>query len=124
MSAVYVGRLYMIQLENEEPLEVRGCAIGVDADAGLVQADNARDLSRGRYWKRPKNRRSKRCVRLWYTRKREEFPEDFQWFHDLDDARAVVTLDKRKDAHEGQSVAFLEGRDVYECPQSGNFLCG
>jgi hypothetical protein len=122
--AVYVGILYQIQLEGAEPLEVKRCALGVHDVRGLVQADNRAALLRGEFWERPKGRRSKACARLWYERKRADYPGDRLWFHDMDNARAIVTLDNSKTDLDGQYQAWLVGPDVSECSQPGEFLCG
>ena len=124
MGAVYVGRLYQIQIEGRDPEEVEPCALGVDDDLGLVQADTRADLLAGRYWKRPKGARSRPCERLWYERRRKDYPGDRLWFHDMEKARVIIPLDKLKANLEGRSRALVTGPDVYECPQSGQFLCG
>jgi hypothetical protein len=36
----------------------------------------------------------------------------------------IMPLDKAKTDLEGKSRALVTGPDVYECPQTGQFLCG
>lgn len=129
--ATYVGKLYAIQLEGEDPIACAPAILGVDDDHGLVQALTRQELRAGEYMEPPARARGKKCVRLWYERRRKEYPDDRFWFHDLEDARAYFGsgLDKRAGIPdrkiEGSPVVIVRGPDVEKCPDSpGDFLCG
>lgn len=130
-GCTYVGTLYAVQLEGQEPQPVERVALGVDDELGLVQADNRRELAAGRYLSPTKGTRPKRCVRLWYERTRKDYPGDRYWYHDLADTSAffVSTLDNTQATDDrGLQVAplvVLEGPDVEICAGiPGDFLCG
>jgi hypothetical protein len=127
---VYVGTLYAIQLQGEEPEQVARCVIGVDDELGIVQASDRQALARGDFFKAPRGK-GKKCERLWYERRRTDYPRDRYWFHDLDDCRAYIggALDKGNDIADREIEAsaprvVLVGQDVEICPEPGDFLCG
>lgn len=130
-AAVYVGTLYAVQLEGQDPIPCDPVALGVDPDLGIVQADTRAELAAGEYMEPPPRARGKKCVRLWYERSRVDFPNERYWFHDLDDCRAytAATLDKQTRTadrgKEAQPLVILRGPDVEICDGTpGNFLCG
>ncbi len=129
--AIYVGKLYAIQLEGEEPVSCAEVILGVDDELGLVQAESRQELAAGEYMEPPPRARGRKCVRLWYERRRKEYPRDRFWFHDLDDARAyfVAGLDKNGQIPDrtikAAPVVIIRGPDVETCPDPpGDFLCG
>jgi hypothetical protein len=129
--AVYVGKLYAIQLEGQEPVSCAEVILGVDEELGLVQAESRQELAAGEYMDPPPRARGKKCIRLWYERSRKEYPRDRFWFHDLDDARAyfVAGLDKNRQIPDRTikvaPVVIIRGPDVETCPDPpGDFLCG
>lgn len=129
-TITYVGVLYAFQCEDSEPERCERSIIGVDSEFGLVQADTRGELMRGQYLKPPKNARGRRCIRLWYERRRVDFPRDRFWFHDLDDARVYVAgVDNRTNNPDRDDQAVpavvIQGADVETCPDPpGDFLCG
>ncbi len=127
---VYVGTLYAIQLEGEDPEQVPRCVIGVDEEMGIVQASSRAAPGRGEYYKAPRGKGIK-CTRLWYERSRVDYPDDRFWFHDLDDCRAYMGggLDNGNDIADRKIQTrtprvVLVGKDVEICPEPGDFLCG
>lgn len=129
--ATYVGQLYAVQFEGDEPMDCAPAILGVDDDRGLVQATTRQKLEAGEYMDPPPRARGKKCVRLWYKRRRKEYPDDRYWFHDLEDARGFVVsgLDKQAGIPdrkiEGSPVVIVRGLDVEKCPDPpGDFLCG
>ena len=130
-EVTYVGKLYAVQLEDEEPMMVAECIIGVDEKYGLVQADSRAALMNGDYTPIPPKVHGRKCVRLWYERHRKDYPNDRFWYHDLDDtkvyfASALDTDTQINDLNgQGTPQAVLVGTDVEICPDTpGNFLCG
>jgi len=129
--AAYVGTLYAIQLQGEEPQDVERTVLGVDPEYGIVQAHTREDLKRAKYLDIPRGSKGKKCVRLWYERRRKEYPGDTYWYHDLADSSAffVNGVDNRRDTNDRSEQVvpqvILEGPDVDICAATpGNFLCG
>ncbi len=127
---VYVGTLYAVQIEGQDPEKVARCVIGVDDELGIVQASSRAALGRGDYFCPPKGKGEK-CDRLWYERSRKDYPDDRFWFHDLEDCRAYIGggLDNHNDIADRKiqtsaPTVVLVGKDVEICPQEGDFLCG
>ena len=133
-AAIYVGKLVAIRLEGGPPIDVEPCVLGVDEELGLVQADTRGELAAGDYWEAPARARGRVCDRLWYERRRKEFPRDRLWFHDLADCRAFFEpgLDIPRGASQSDRSGrdelprvTLTGPDVEACPDPpGDFLCG
>ena len=126
-----VGKLSAFQLKGAEPLMVKPVIIGIDDELGLVQAPTRRELMHGNFTEQPPNTRGRKCTRLWYERRRKDFPNDRFWYHDLDDSRAYFdqSLDKRSQTNDrraqGLPSVVLIGQDVEICQdQPGSFLCG
>ena len=130
MACVYVGKLYAFQVEGGDPIECEPTIIGVDDDLGLVQADTRSKLKRGDYIEPAKYARGKRCVCLWYERRRKQYPNDLYWFNELDDAFVFAALDTRSSAPDRGGQArprvVIQGPDVETCKNEppGDFLCG
>ena len=134
MSAVYVGKLLAVRLEGHPPVEVAPCVIGVDPELGIVQASDRPALRSGDYWEPCAGSRGRACDRLWYERRRVEYPNDRLWYHDLDDCRAYFTpgldihaIDSHAHTSELEQLprVTLIGPDVETCPEApGDFLCG
>lgn len=120
MNAVYVGRLYAVQFEGEEPQAVSPRSIGVDESRGIVTAKTRADLRRGDYDRAPSStQRGRRVVRLWYRRRRKEWGPGDRWYHDLTYTKGFPSVTK-----DGDLRVFLKGRDVHICDEPGDFLCG
>lgn len=114
----------MVEISGEDPVNVKKCKIGIDDELGIVQGNTRKDIESGNYWKAPKGTRFKKCKRIWYERKRKEFPGDRYWYHDLEDGKVALTLDKATKGNEKRITAYLHGPDIYECDEPGEFLCG
>tara|TARA_R110000824_G_scaffold17503_9_gene70930 strand:+ start:71 stop:457 length:387 start_codon:yes stop_codon:yes gene_type:complete len=127
---VYVGTLYAYQCEDGEPEPCERVPIGVDADLGLVQASCRAELAAGDYTEPPPGARGRKCIRLWYERRRADYPDDRFWFHDLADSVVFVApVDKQlRNPDRGKEAApraIIQGPDVETCPEPpGDFLCG
>lgn len=121
MAADYVGELYAVLPEGEdEPIEVERTALGVDRDGlGVVQAFTRADLERGVYIE-PPDVEPVPCDRLWYRRRRPDYPGGNRWYHDLDNAVMFSNHDQA-----GPPLVVIVGEDVETCPGiPGEFLCG
>ena len=118
MGAVYVGTLYAVQFEGEDPEDCEERTIGVDPDLGVVTAPTRADLRHGDY-DEPPDKCGRRVVRLWYRRRRTDYGSNNLWYHDLTDTEGFP-----RDRKHGPPLVVLRGPDVYICDEPGSFLCG
>ena len=117
-SGVYVGTLVSVKFAgDEEPVDVEPTVLGVDPDAGIVQAASRSALSRGEYLRAPASR-PRKVERLWYRRSRSDYPGGSLWYHELDNAKGYSHNEN------GALNVVLVGLDVERCPGPGDFLCG